>query len=172
MITESVDRTAWITCPATAPTEAVPTPHDYDDPNPEAGYHPRGNHHCTHEIPADGDHLGEHICACGTAFTAGPPQSILRPSAAPDTRFHPPTPESPAAAATARRAHGSGDPLHAALVDALTVVAGDTLVVRIASDRQAEKDALRRDLQRVLPDGVDVVVVAADQVCVLERFRP
>lgn len=30
--------------------------------------HSDGLHHCTQQIPAGGDHLGEHTCTCGVAF--------------------------------------------------------------------------------------------------------
>lgn len=49
--------------------------------------HPGGLHRCTQTIPAGGDHLGQHTCVCGTAFTLGPidPATVVHLEPAPST---------------------------------------------------------------------------------------
>lgn len=68
----------WTTCPFAA---SVIDPAVYEFPDQH--HHADGLHRCTQQIPAGGDHLGEHTCRCGVTFIVTAADSPSAPQPAP-----------------------------------------------------------------------------------------
>jgi hypothetical protein len=61
------------------------------------------------------------------------------------------------------------------VIEGLVVCPGDTLVVRVDPERLVDEEdllAFKADMDSAVPEGAKVIVVAADQLALLEGQRP